>query len=268
MARRNPRPIPARRTDERAYEAALRRAYFAPFVRRLQARLANATGTTDVYRALDAEVEALQARPRNGVPVELIEEQIRRLDGYHREKLFRTFRAALGVDIRMFLTRPAIAAFMTAKISENVSLIRTIPPRFHEGLKRRVAEEEFREAPFDQARLRVMLRREYQSSGYNLRRLTRDQTQKTIAGLTETRHQQLAITRYIWRTSQDERVRPSHTANNGQTFEWSQPPAGTGHPGNDVQCRCTAEPVILPSQAAFWGATEGPTSITGVGLAA
>ena len=245
----------------------MRRGYFRPFVRAVQARLANATGTTDVYHALDAELLAIQARPRAGVPVELIEARIRQLDGYHRAKLISTFRAALGVDIKMFLTRPAVAAFMTQKIAENVDLIRTIPPRFHEGLKRRVAEE-FAEAPFDQARLRVMLRKEYQSSGYNLRRLTRDQTSKTIGGLTEKRHQQLGISRYVWRTSQDERVRASHEANNGRTFEWANPPAGTGHPSSDVQCRCNAEPLILPSQAAFWGATEGPTSQIGVGLSA
>jgi len=45
---------------------------------------------------------------------------------------------------------------------------------------------------------------------------------------------------YTWRTAHDERVRPSHGANEGQVFAWSAPPA-TGHPGNEPNCRCVAE---------------------------
>ena len=93
-----------------------------------------------VAHALDTELEALLATPRAGVPTELIEAQIARVDGYHRARLIQTFRSALGVDVRMFLTKPAVAAFMTERIGENVDLIKTIPPRFHEGLKRRVGE--------------------------------------------------------------------------------------------------------------------------------
>ena len=46
---------------------------------------------------------------------------------------------------------------------------------------------------------------------------------------------------YIWRTSSDDRVRPSHAANSGLIFEWSNPPP-TGHPGKGYGCRCRAEP--------------------------
>ena len=237
----NPSPIHPRVTDARAYEAALRQAYFRPFVARIQRRLATATGTTDVWRALDVELEALLATPRAGVPIELIEAQITRVDGYHRQRLIQSFRSALGVDVRVFLTRPAVAAFMAERISENVALVKTIPPRFHDGLKRRVGEA-FREAPFDQQRLRAMLRDEYQSSGYNLRRLTRDQTNKQVGGLSRLRHNQLGIAQFIWRSVQDQRVRTSHADYDGQTYEWANAPESG--PGMPVQCRCTAEPSL------------------------
>lgn len=48
-------------------------------------------------------------------------------------------------------------------------------------------------------------------------------------------------THYIWRTSGDDKVRPSHAVNNGRIFSWDNPPE-TGHPGEDYNCRCTAEP--------------------------
>lgn len=48
-------------------------------------------------------------------------------------------------------------------------------------------------------------------------------------------------THYIWRTSGDNKVRSTHAANNGKIFAWSNPPE-TGHPGEDYNCRCKAEP--------------------------
>lgn len=53
--------------------------------------------------------------------------------------------------------------------------------------------------------------------------------------------QERPTTHYIWRTRNDEKVRPSHAANNGHVFAWDDPPP-TGHPGEDYGCRCTAEP--------------------------
>jgi len=50
-----------------------------------------------------------------------------------------------------------------------------------------------------------------------------------------------STTHYIWRTSDDNKVRPSHAANNGKIFAWDNPPE-TGHPGEHHNCRCTAEP--------------------------
>ena len=47
---------------------------------------------------------------------------------------------------------------------------------------------------------------------------------------------------YIWRTVKDSDVRPAHAAREGQTFSWTNPPEG-GHPGEDYNCRCWAEPV-------------------------
>ena len=45
----------------------------------------------------------------------------------------------------------------------------------------------------------------------------------------------------VCRTREDEKVRPSHAANDGVIFAWDAPPP-TGHPGEDFGCRCIAEP--------------------------
>lgn len=48
---------------------------------------------------------------------------------------------------------------------------------------------------------------------------------------------------YVWRTEGDEKVRPSHRANDGHIFSWDDPPE-TGHPGVDYNCRCQAIPYV------------------------
>lgn len=53
--------------------------------------------------------------------------------------------------------------------------------------------------------------------------------------------QERPTTHYIWRTRRDNKVRPAHADREGQIFSWDEPPTG-GHPGEDHNCRCTAEP--------------------------
>ena len=45
---------------------------------------------------------------------------------------------------------------------------------------------------------------------------------------------------YIWRTCSDSKVRSSHLANEGKIFSTHNPPS-TGHPGEDYNCRCSAD---------------------------
>lgn len=46
---------------------------------------------------------------------------------------------------------------------------------------------------------------------------------------------------YVWHTVGDDRVRSSHEERDGKIFAWDDAPEG-GHPGEDYNCRCTAEP--------------------------
>lgn len=53
----------------------------------------------------------------------------------------------------------------------------------------------------------------------------------------------LHVDRYIWRSSDDSRVRATHAAYDDHIFFWSNPPED-GHPAQGWNCRCTAEPII------------------------
>ena len=81
--------------------------------------------------------------------------------------------------------------------------------------------------------------------------IARDQTLKLYADIDRARQQRLGIAKYIWRSSGDGATRSHHTDLDGLVFSWGEPPEGggsraedSGHPGEGVQCRCTAEPVL------------------------
>lgn len=74
--------------------------------------------------------------------------------------------------------------------------------------------------------------------------IARDQTAKFNSDLSRLRQTSVGVEEYIWSTSRDERVRPTHRAKEGRKFRWSDPPSDTGHPGEDFNCRCVAIPVF------------------------
>jgi SPP1 gp7 family putative phage head morphogenesis protein len=74
----------------------------------------------------------------------------------------------------------------------------------------------------------------------------RDQVTKLNAQISQSRMQRAGIEEYIWTTSNDERVRDSHADLDGKRFRFDDPPDVDGepcHPGEPIQCRCTAYPV-------------------------
>lgn len=74
--------------------------------------------------------------------------------------------------------------------------------------------------------------------------IARDQASKTAGQINEHRQRNAGVTTYTWSGSLDERERDTHLANEGKDFRWDDPPSETGHPTEDVNCRCVAIPVI------------------------
>ena len=219
-----------------------------PLFQDIGARVAAAQSAADYLRRLD-EVIATFWTGRGGVPERVISANFAKLNAYHRQKVWETFSRALGVNVLPLMQDATIAPYLKARVEENVALIKTIPPRTKQGMETRL-QQLLQERPFDQAMLREVVAAEYGSQGFNLRRITRDQTTKAIGQFTGLRHRQLGVERYQWETAGDERVRESHESNNGLDFTWDSPPPDTGHPGDDIMCRCVAIAIITPEHAA------------------
>ncbi|MCK5495984.1 MAG: minor capsid protein, partial [Hyphomicrobiaceae bacterium] len=78
--------------------------------------------------------------------------------------------------------------------------------------------------------------------------IAHDQINKLNGRLNQTRQEAAGITSFIWRTQQDDRVRPAHEEIEGRKFQWAEGAPGIGLPGEPVNCRCSAAPVIDKGQ--------------------
>lgn len=133
-----------------------------------------------------------------------------------------------------------------AFVQENVSLIRKMTKaqinRLHEIVSSATAGQD------SYADLRDQL---IEDMGFTKARATliaRDQTLKLNGQATQQLHKEAGVTRYMWSTSHDERVRDDHVALDGQLFDYAKPPVvdkrsgRRANPGYDFQCRCVAVP--------------------------
>lgn len=79
--------------------------------------------------------------------------------------------------------------------------------------------------------------------------IARDQIGTLQMELTRARQTQAGITRFVWRTRRDSRVRPSHAARNGRSFTWVDGADGE-FPGGPPNCRCRSSAVVDPKVVA------------------
>jgi SPP1 gp7 family putative phage head morphogenesis protein len=128
------------------------------------------------------------------------------------------------------------------QIKNNVALIKSIPQQYFDRLASDVydsiSQAQRWETLADTLTETLDYDGEITVSRANL--IARDQTSKMTAAFNEERQTSVGITSYQWQTMEDERVRETHADNDGQVFDWDSPPEETGHPGNDVNCRCVA----------------------------
>ena len=70
-----------------------------------------------------------------------------------------------------------------------------------------------------------------------------DQMGKLNGQITRYRQTHAGIEQFMWSTSKDGRVRPSHREREGKVYDWDDPPDGE-YPGEPIRCRCIAYPVF------------------------
>ena len=144
----------------------------------------------------------------------------------------------LGVNV--FRSEPFLKPLAEGWISENTSLIKSLPTRLHPELEGIVRRGVMNGASVKD--LKEQIKARYGVTDYRAKLIAQDQTLKLNADLTRYRLQSVGVRRYTWRSVGDSRVRPEHAYLNGKEFSFDEPPA-EGNPGTPVRCRCRAEAI-------------------------
>ncbi len=177
------------------------------------------------------------------------EQTAQTIDRGSRDLFRRQFRTVFNAD--PVAAEPWLEQEVNTFVAENVSLIKTLPEEALADIEQMIFRDARRGLSSQQIRANIL--EKFKTTKARAQLIARDQIAKFNGRLSELRQRQTGITRYTWQTSEDGRVRPDHARLNNEVFNWDEPPitvrsgkrAGErNHPGQDIQCRCQALPVI------------------------
>lgn len=160
----------------------------------------------------------------------------------NKQRFYKSIENAMGVNLQTIVQNEGLEDILIATTRENVGLIKSIPDEYFKKIETMVftgTTQGSKAGPMIKQIMKIG-----HSTAKRAKLIARDQSSKLNSALNQQRQQNLGIEEYIWRTSGDERVRDDHRKNNGKTFRWDKPPKNTGHPGQDIQCRCVAQAII------------------------
>ena len=186
----------------------------------------------DIRLGIALQIPASQLRLRS-------EDQANNISRFGRNQFDRQVRTVLGVN--PIMNEPYLEPQVRSFVERNAALIKDIPEQSLSKLETKLRTRI--EAGDSLEKVTELVKDELRVAKNRAKLIARDQTNKFMGKLTELRQTALGVEEYIWSTSRDERVRPTHQHNQGKKFKWSDPPA-TGHPGFEINCRCVSIPVL------------------------
>jgi SPP1 gp7 family putative phage head morphogenesis protein len=194
----------------------------------------------DIMLAFDQMAKALGLI--DGQAARLAQVAVQRQRVETEVQLARNLTNSLGIDTRGAVASVDVHDEVEAATIANTALIKSIPQQYLEKIKVAVLNDVQQGRRYEQ--LAEDIEHQMGVTESRAKLIARDQMSKVNSSINEAKQTALGIEKYEWSTSGDERVRESHAAHEGKTFRWDNPPADTGHPGEDVNCRCVAIPVI------------------------
>lgn len=160
-------------------------------------------------------------------------------DKIQRAAFNASVKKAIGVGVQDLLKDSTASRALEKRLKDSLGLVDGLDKRMQKRLALRIRESlEKGQAIPD---IQKALIKEAHVPASRAKLIARDQMGKLFSELAQLRQQEIGVTEYIWRTTGDSAVRSSHASRDGKRYRWDDPPAG-GHPGEDVNCRCVAEP--------------------------
>ena len=160
-----------------------------------------------------------------------------RVNAHNRAQVSRQTRAVLGIDVLSH--EPWAPGAVAGFVRDNTRLIRSLGKRQVDRVEGVIL------SGIRSGRRAESMSKEIQDrfgiEGRAAALIARDQVNKLNGEINQLRQTSIGITDYTWRSVGDDKVRDLHEEYDGETFAWNAPPSD-GHPGEAINCRCTAEP--------------------------
>lgn len=151
--------------------------------------------------------------------------------------------AGWAVEFKM---TPAMKDALNASITENINLIKSIPEQYLKNVEGAVMRSYA--AGRDLESMTKEIRGIHPVTKRRAELIARDQSNKANAVIQRTRQLELGITEAIWMHSHAGKdPRPDHVAANGRRYKIAEGCKIGGEyiqPGEQINCRCTARPVL------------------------
>ena len=170
----------------------------------------------------------------------------------HGQKFMQQVNAAIGVDLKAVVAQEGVETLIDLATQRNVALITGLTADVQKRIETVLID--MITAGKSNADMAKALDDAFQFGRKRAALIARDQAAKFNGNLNRIRQQEAGVTDYIWWTVHDERVRgnpdgkypnakPSHWARHGKQFAYEDPPSD-GNPGEPINCRCIARPVL------------------------
>lgn len=167
----------------------------------------------------------------------------------------RAVKETLGIDLmNSYYDGRFFEEYIRKWVDENVLRITSIPNQTLGEMQQTILEG-FRKGKTIRD-IQREIQNQYHVTRSTARLIARDQISTLNSQITQAQQRDAGITKYVWSTSHDSRVRECHAELDGKIISWDDPPAMwyntkskgtvyTGrrcHPGEDYACRCCALP--------------------------
>lgn len=162
----------------------------------------------------------------------------------HTKSWLAAAKRAFSIDLRAVVKEEDLEGFLETVALRNAALIQGLSDDLLKQIQYETTQAILGGQSYEQ--LQKKLRERLGVADSRARLIARDQMSKLNASLDQKRQEEAGVDEYIWRTSEDERVRARHRNCNGKTYKWGEKTDAEDGlpPGQPIQCRCTAQGIV------------------------
>jgi SPP1 gp7 family putative phage head morphogenesis protein len=156
------------------------------------------------------------------------------------KQLQRQLRAGLGVEIPTQDRK--VPTLIETFVERNVADVQALSDKTANDIQRLVLDAFERGARPEE--LAAEIQAKFNIAETRARLIAGNQLSRLSSQVRRDRHAEIGITTFKWVTRNDDRVRPAHAVKHGRIFPYEGSRAPSFFPGEEINCRCLAVPVV------------------------